>query len=253
MLSLFIVAGLLGALMATRWKVSVLLPSIAILALAGPMLGRASRLRVPLWALSLPPSACRSGTEPARSSSRSHPMSMPGTNQNAHPPKLPILIAKFNEASPRRASGTPHLRLLAAARRADQRPWIIRILEGRHEIASLQFVVREARFANEQVAPLGRPAIKLQQALRLRPKRIIARARGDEDIEAIRRFVVAKPRRLQRGGSDPSRFVAIVRQREPSFVFRRKPEKIVEHNQPDLTFGQWFGRPTRFASSTYGR
>lgn len=38
MLSLFIVAGLLGALMAMRWKVSVLLPSIAILALAGPML-----------------------------------------------------------------------------------------------------------------------------------------------------------------------------------------------------------------------
>jgi hypothetical protein len=38
MLSLFIVAGLAGALMAMRWKVSVLLPSIAILALAGPML-----------------------------------------------------------------------------------------------------------------------------------------------------------------------------------------------------------------------
>jgi hypothetical protein len=38
LLSLFIVAGLLGALMAMRWKVSVLLPSIAVLALAGPML-----------------------------------------------------------------------------------------------------------------------------------------------------------------------------------------------------------------------
>ncbi|NWG26597.1 MAG: hypothetical protein HXY30_19630 [Pseudorhodoplanes sp.] len=38
MLSLFIVAGLAGALMAMRWRVFVLLPSIAILALAGPML-----------------------------------------------------------------------------------------------------------------------------------------------------------------------------------------------------------------------